>query len=76
MKLPITALWCRAICLPRHLLLAWMLAGSLSACAGDPPGGLGATTRAGGVRVAWDMDERPLPKIPLPNDQATLLDKE
>ena len=36
--------------------------------------GLRATPRAGGPRVVWDLDAKPLPEIPLPNDQATRLD--
>jgi hypothetical protein len=48
----------------------------LAAC--DPSGpsasGLGTTVRAGGPVVVWDIAHKPLPEIPLPNDQATRLD--
>lgn len=41
---------------------------------GERPVGLGETRRAGGPVVVWDLEHKPLPEIPLPNDQATRLD--
>ncbi len=41
---------------------------------GDEPEGLGSTERRGGPVVVWDVEHKPLPEIPLPNDQATRLD--
>ena len=43
-------------------------------CAGDPPTGLGEAKHAGGPIVRWDLQHKPLPEIPLPNDAATTLD--
>lgn len=51
-----------------------VLAVLLGACAGEPPAGLAPTKRAGGPVVRWDLQHKPLPEIPLPNDAATRLD--
>lgn len=42
---------------------------------GDGAIGLGETDRAGGPVVVWDVEHKPLPEIPLPNDAATRLDR-
>jgi hypothetical protein len=53
-----------------------MLAAAVLACdpSGSPPAGLGVTRARGGPVVVWDVVHKPLPEIPLPNDQATRLD--
>lgn len=52
-----------------------MLALLLTACLNGPrPEGIAATVQTGGPRVIWDIEARPLPEIPLPNDAATRLD--
>lgn len=43
-------------------------------CSGARPDSLAQTQRLGGVRVRWDLQAKPLPEIPLPNDAATRLD--
>jgi len=58
----------------RRETLLLVAAVSLTACAGDPPGGLAATVRAGGPAVIFDLLAEPLPEVPLPNDTATRLD--
>ena len=45
-----------------------------AACLGDAPTPLGWTVDTGGPRVVFDLEARPLPEIPLPNDVATRLD--
>lgn len=59
-----------------RVILVLLLAGCGSA--GDPSGdgaeGLGKTRHDGGPVVVWDIEHKPLPEIPLPNDQATRLD--
>lgn len=45
-----------------------------AACAGDRPEGLGETRRQGGPQVVFDIEEKPLPEVPLPNDAATRID--
>lgn len=58
----------------------WLAVASLAGCvawggcAGDPAEGLGEAKRAGGPVVRWDLQHKPLPEIPLPNDAATRLD--
>ena len=42
-------------------------------CAGDEPEGLRATPLGTGPQVVWDVDRRPLPEIPFPNDYALSL---
>ncbi len=52
------------------LVTVWSLG-----CAGDPPGSpLGDVASSGGPAVVFDILDKPLPKIPLPNDVATRLD--
>lgn len=46
----------------------------LGGCAGDRAEGLGETKAAGGPVVRWDLQHKPLPEIPLPNNAATRLD--
>ncbi|MCB9729427.1 MAG: hypothetical protein H6744_01750 [Deltaproteobacteria bacterium] len=46
----------------------------LMACSGSRPDSLGATERQGGLRIRWDLQAKPLPEVPLPNDVATRLD--
>lgn len=57
-------------------ILVLSLLATVTAC--DPSGpsanGLGTTLRNGGPVVVWDIAHKPLPEIPLPNDQATRLD--
>jgi hypothetical protein len=53
--------------LPRFLILALFL---LSACNGEIEG-IRQTPPGGGPRVRFDLDARPLPEIPFPNDLAT-----
>ena len=49
-----------------------LLGASLAGCTGkSAPEGLARTERAGGPRVVFDLDARPLPEIPFPNDLAT-----
>lgn len=52
------------------------LAANATGCdpSGPSPTGLGPTTPRGGPVVVWDVAHKPLPEIPLPNDQATRLD--
>jgi hypothetical protein len=57
----------------RTLVSASLLA-LLAGCAGPRPDALSSTVRQGGVRVRWDLQAKPLPEIPLPNDVATRLD--
>ncbi len=59
--------------LPSPFLVAGLV---LTSCfvAGERSEGLATTERTGGPRVIWDIEERPLPRIPLPNDAATRLD--
>jgi hypothetical protein len=61
---------------PTATLPALLALALLGACdpSGDGPEGLGLTRREGGPVVVWDVEHRPLPEIPLPNDQATRLD--
>jgi hypothetical protein len=57
---------------PRDALAALALA--LAACGGPASEGLAPTERRGGARVVFDLEAKPLPEIPLPNDVATRLD--
>ncbi len=59
----------------KRILLACVAAASIS-CIEDNsmPEGLRATTTSGGAKVVFDLDARPLPEIPLPNDVATRVD--
>lgn len=66
----------RHILRPSSWALTAALAGAavtaLPACTGKtPPEGLERTERKGGPRVVFDLDARPLPEIPFPNDLAT-----
>ncbi len=58
------------------LALAWAMLACQSPL--DPSGTeasvLHLTLRAGGPKVVWDLNHKPLPEIPLPNNQATRLD--
>src|SRR5580704_14033125 len=63
----------------KHLLLlgpcALLSACALAACAGDTiPVPLQATPPGSGAAVVFDLTQRPLPNIPLPNDVATFPD--
>jgi hypothetical protein len=60
----------------RVIILTSLLASAL-AC--DPSGNrpsseFAKVVRQGGPQVLWDVTHRPLPEIPLPNDQATRID--
>ena len=48
----------------------------LTACdfSGDPSTGLALSEPSGGPAVVWDIEAKPLPEIPLPNNSATRLD--
>ncbi len=60
---------------PNALLLALVLPATVAACAGDSiPTPLRATPPGNGPVVVFDLAERPLPNIPLPNDMATFPD--
>ena len=61
---------------PVHLLTISLgiLGLMLVNCAGDRPQSLAETPLEGGPRVVWDLQAKPLPAIPLPNDTATILD--
>ena len=48
--------------------------GLLAACTGDRPTGLMATPVGTGPAIVWDLDAKPLPEIPFPNDVATRMD--
>jgi len=45
-----------------------------TSCSGESPAGLMPTRFTGGPVVRWDIEAKPLPDIPLPNDAATRLD--
>ncbi len=45
-----------------------------ASCSGEPPQGLLPARVTGGPIVRWDIEAKPLPDIPLPNDAATRLD--
>jgi hypothetical protein len=47
---------------------------SFGACVGERPQGLAPTPQGPGPLVKWDIDAKPLPEIPLPNDIATRAD--
>lgn len=40
----------------------------------SPPEGLRLAEESGGPRIKWDLDARPFPDIPFPNDVATIVD--
>lgn len=46
----------------------------LGGCSGGGAEGFAATERLGGARVVFDLEAKPLPEIPLPNDAAMRLD--
>src|SRR5690606_38176285 len=59
----------------RWSALVLLVAISAAAWACDAPeSGLGPTARAGGPVVKFDLDHKPLPEIPFPNDLATTPD--
>jgi hypothetical protein len=56
----------------------WVLGAciTLIGCAGDPPGSaIGEPVKTGGPMVVFDLLDKPLPSIPLPNDVATRFDE-
>ncbi|MBM4355839.1 MAG: hypothetical protein FJ109_18955, partial [Deltaproteobacteria bacterium] len=53
---------------------AALLAAVTLAC-NAPPDGLGVGQEGAGPRVVFDLEARPLPEIPLPNNVATVMDK-
>ena len=55
-------------------LAASTLTLALAACTGSRGEGLAPTERRGGAQVVFDLEARPLPEIPLPNDAAMRLD--
>ncbi|MBM4372104.1 MAG: hypothetical protein FJ098_10650, partial [Deltaproteobacteria bacterium] len=57
-----------------RITLLVLLPAILVACEGPPPGGLRQAPGSGGPRVRFDLDAKPLPEIPLPNDVATRFD--
>ncbi|MCA9669628.1 MAG: hypothetical protein KC503_28730 [Myxococcales bacterium] len=69
MSSPVLSLTSRA-----RAALAAVCVLALSACAGDPPSGLAKTPDGPGPRVIFDLEIKPLPEIPLPNDLATDFD--
>jgi len=50
-----------------------LFATAILACAGDTPAGLMETPPGSGPQVVWDVDVRPIPEIPFPNDFALKL---
>ena len=56
-----------------HTLVALLV---LSGCdfSGETSSGLGLSEPSGGPEVLWDIEAKPLPEIPLPNNSATRLD--
>jgi hypothetical protein len=60
----------------RYALLVFFAGGPALAlgCAGERSEGLAATERLGGEHVVFDLEVKPLPEIPLPNDAAMRLD--
>lgn len=60
----------------QRALLVLFASGSATTlgCAGEPSYGLAATERLGGEQVVFDIEAKPLPEIPLPNDAAMRLD--
>ncbi|MCB9727365.1 MAG: hypothetical protein H6746_02655 [Deltaproteobacteria bacterium] len=60
--------------LARLTTLLACCAALLVACAGDRPASLAAPLGGTGPRVVWDIEARPFPEIPFPNDAATRLD--
>ena len=46
----------------------------LLSCAGDAPEGWIITEQTNGPMVRYELNAKPLPEIPLPNNQATRLD--
>jgi hypothetical protein len=57
----------------RRLLISSLVLCSVS-CDPRPSSVLGPVVRRGGPKVVWDIEHRPLPEVPLPNNQATRLD--
>ena len=51
-----------------------MVCGCLLAACADAPEGIRATPEGGGPVVRFDLDHKPLPEIPFPNDLATRAD--
>jgi len=60
--------------IPIVSLLALTACGDALSPAGERNTGLRATVATGGPKVIYDVLAKPLPEIPLPNDQATRLD--
>lgn len=59
----------------RRIAVVVMLGGlALLACAGDRPAGLMATPLGAGPKIVWDLDAKPVPEIPFPNDVSTRSD--
>ncbi|MDF1563748.1 MAG: hypothetical protein P1V51_11940 [Deltaproteobacteria bacterium] len=56
------------------LLFALLLSGTACLSPGESPEGIGRTLQTLGPKVTWDLDAKPLPEIPFPNDIATRLD--
>ncbi|MBM4371113.1 MAG: hypothetical protein FJ098_05640 [Deltaproteobacteria bacterium] len=52
----------------------WVAIGLLAAGCAAEPAGLSESAPGGGPRVVWDLEARPLPEIPFPNDAATRFD--
>ncbi len=46
----------------------------LVACAGERPEGLRQTPEGTGPKIVWNVDAKPIPEIPLPNDYAMHVD--
>jgi hypothetical protein len=64
----------RPLRLCRLLFALAVLAPLAPACAGDRPASLAAPLSGAGPRVLWNIEARPFPEIPFPNDAATRLD--
>jgi hypothetical protein len=60
--------------LPARLLALTVLL-AFTACAGPGAEGLAPTPDGSGPRVVFDIDRKPLPEVPLPNNMATTLDR-
>ena len=60
----------------RILTTTWMIWTAFAGCdpSGEQSDGLMNAKPGGGPAVVWDVEAKPLPEIPLPNDSATRLD--
>ena len=60
----------------RILTTTWMIWTAFAGCdpSGERSNGLMNAKPGGGPAVVWDVEAKPLPEIPLPNDSATRLD--